>query len=188
MSEGTTVVGKRVSRSNPIVDFLLKWLASTILTYLSKKLGPVIMRNLRRIPIRSILRKAGEFGWKASPAMAYGLGFVFQKNVLVFAGWLTLPWVVGIIGSFAGAGLYFHFIAKGKLRGFKLVTHLVSSRCWNIVIGGLSKAFFDLATGLLPFWQNPWIFVVLALYFGLILDVVWMKRWFGRAVRLNLGP
>jgi len=192
MSEDQSSVEKRVSRNqDPLSQFLdlfLRWLFNTIANWLLRKLGPVIMRALRRVPFRAVLRKASEIGWRASPALALGLGFIFQTNVLTFAGRLTPPWIIGIISAFAVTGLYFHFVAKDHLSSFKNVTHAVTSRCWNLVIGGLSKAFFNLAIGLVPFWQNPWIFVVLGLYFGLILDVVWMKRWFGRAVRLNLGP
>jgi hypothetical protein len=142
------------------------------------------MDALRAVKIRPLVTWIGRALWRASPALSLALGFTFEKDVLAFAGLLTLPWIIGIIASFAGAALYFHFIAKDKLRSFRLVTHLVSSRCWNVVIGGLSKAFFDLAAGLLPFWQNPWIFAVLGLYSFLILDVVWMKQWFGRAAML----
>jgi len=179
---------EKTSRFWWLPDWLWHSVVGGIVLLILKKIGSKVMDVLRAVKIRPFVTWIGRALWRASPALSLVLGFAFEKDVLAFAGLLTLPWIISIIGSFAGAALYFHFIAKDKLMGFKLVTHLVSSRCWNVVIGGLSKAFFDLATGLLPFWQNPWIFVVLGLYFGLILDVVWMKRWFGRAVRLNLTP
>jgi len=54
---------------------------------------------------------------------------------------------------------------------------------YNIVIGGLTKAAYDLSMGLLPFWENPWILVVLGVYYFLIVNVSWMKRSFGKMVR-----
>jgi hypothetical protein len=153
-----------------------------------KKLASKAMDALRAVKIRPLIARVGRALWRASPVLAFVFGFIFQQSVLTFAGMLTLPRTIAIIGAFAATALYFRFVARNHLRGFKDATGAIGSRSWNVVIGGLSKAFFDLATGLLPFWQNPWIFVVLGLYFGLILDVVWMKRWFGRAVRLNLRP
>jgi hypothetical protein len=149
-----------------------------------KKLASKVVDSLRGVKVRPIVTGIGRVLWKTSPTLALVLGFIFQKNVLAFAGLLTLPRIIAIIGSFIAAGLYFRFIAKDKLRSFQNATQLIGSRGWNIVIGGLSRALFDLAVGLLPFWQNPWIFVVLGLYSFLILDVVWMKQWFGRAARL----
>jgi hypothetical protein len=150
-----------------------------------KKLASMARSALRAVKLRPIMLGIGRAVWRVSPTLAFVLGFIFQQNVLTFAGMLTLSRSIGTVGAFAAIALYFHFVAKDHLRGFKEATQAVGGRCWNIVIGGLSKSFFDLATGLLPFWQNPWIFVVLGLYFGLILDVVSMKRWFGRAVRLT---
>src|SRR2546425_4720688 len=187
MSEDPAVPEKRAATNqDPYLDWFLRWLANIIANWLLRKLGPIVMRALRRVPFRSVLRKVGDVVWRASPTLALGFGFVFQKNVLAFAGMLSLPRSIGIIGAFAAIALYFHFKAKDHLEGFRNVTRLVGGRCWNVVIGGLSKAFYNLAIGLLPFWQNPWIFVVLGVYSFLILDVVWLKRWFGRAVKLNL--
>jgi hypothetical protein len=175
---------KKTSRFWWLPDWLWHSVVGGIFLLALKKIASKAIDALRAVKIRPLVTWIGRALWRASPALSLALGFAFEKDVLAFAGLLTLPWIIGIIASFAGAALYFHFIAKDKLRSFKLVTHLVSSRCWNVVIGGLSKAFFDLAAGLLPFWQNPWIFAVLGLYSFLILDVFWMKQWFGRAARL----
>jgi hypothetical protein len=170
-----------------LYDVTVRVLAGLILLVLAK-IASKAMKALRGIKMRPILGQFGRAFWRASPVLTFVFGFIFQKNVLAFAGLLTPPRIIGVIGAFAVAGVYFHFWAKQHLRSFQDITHAVGNRSWNLVLGGLSKAFSDLAVGLLPFWQNPWIFVVLGLYFALILDVVWMKKWFGRAVRLTSQP
>jgi len=178
---------RKTSRFWWLPDWLWHSVVAGIVLLALRKIASKAVEALRAVKIRPLITSIGQAIWRASPMLTFVFGFIFQKNVLAFAGLLTLPRIIGIIGSFAVVGLYFHFRAKDKLRSFQKATHLVGSRCWNIVIGGLSKAFFDLAIGLLPFWQNPWIFVVLGLYSFLVLDVIWMKRWFGRAARLNFG-
>lgn len=58
---------------------------------------------------------------------------------------------------------------------------------FSIVIGGLGKAWYNLFQALIPFYQNPWIILVLILYFGLVLDVMAMKHIFLGRSRWSWG-
>lgn len=88
--------------------------------------------------------------------------------------------IVVVVG---GTKLYVDLRAKNQLDNFGNVVAGVTGHGYNVVIGGLTKAALDLSTGLFPFWQNPWIPVVLGTYYFLIIDVWWMKRYFGKMVR-----
>lgn len=184
---------RNISRFDALIDFFIQWFSRYILTKivdkLAKLLGPRLVKALKGLLTRQNLKRFGGYLWKVSPVAAIVLGFLFQQNVIWFSTRITLPLGAAIVAGVAVARVYFGFVAKSHFNGFTMVALGVGNRGWEVVIGGLSKAWYDLSLGLLPFWRDPWVFLPIGLYFVLIMDIVWLRRIFGRAARIGFsGP
>ncbi len=166
---------EKVSRS---VD----WLVDRFLDWLYYKIADLILSRLFRKVSREALKRVGRAMWHVSPILTVVLGFVFQKEVLAFINAPYFFWVgVAMIGSVSGLRLYFR--AKNQLANFSHMVDWLMGHGFFIVFGGLAKALYDLAMSLLPFWQNPWIFVALGLYSFLVVNVWWMRKSVGKMIR-----
>ena len=81
--------------------------------------------------------------------------------------------------------LYLRRRARRYLPVFQTALTQVTDGTGNIVIGGLGVAWFNMAVGLSPFFiVAPITIGVVVLYFGLIVDVFFLKRVLRKAVRL----
>ena len=171
--------GEKISRSF-LPDEFWRWLFYKILDAIFGEL----VRRIGREGLKRAIRMIGRAFLRVSPLLAIVLGFVFQKEVLAAITSPYFIWVsVTIISVVTGSRLYVHFRAQTQLASFGNVVAGAAGHGYNIVIGGLTKAAYDLSMGLLPFWENPWILVVLGTYYFLIVNVWWMKRSFGKMVR-----
>src|SRR2546428_526839 len=83
----------------------------------------------------------------------------FRQHVIWFATGIALPWGAVIVSGMAVPRVYFAFVAKSHFNGFTMVALGVGNRGWEVVIGGLSKSWYELSLGFLPFWRDPWIFM-----------------------------
>src|SRR2546425_5439587 len=101
---------KKTSRFWWLPEWLLRGVVERvvvgIILFALKKLASKTIDALRAVKIRPLVTWIGRALWRASPVLTFVFGFIFQKDVLAFAGLLTLPRIMGIIGSFAVAGLY----------------------------------------------------------------------------------
>ncbi len=109
-------------------------------------------------------------------------GFLAEEQLLTFLWFPILgpPSWIWLTGGIVLAGFVFRFRLRKHRDEFRASLKYPSDWLWNFVIGGLGRGFWNLFLGLIPFYRNLWVPVVLAIYFLAILDVLLMKRSFGR--------
>lgn len=129
-----------------------------------------------------IVQKIGHILLGVSGLAMSIFGFLAEESLLTLL-WLPvlgLPSWVWLVGGVVGVGVIFRFWLRKHRDSFRAALKHPSDWLWSFVIGGLGRGFWNLFWGLIPFYQNPWIFVVLTIYFAIIIDVLAMKRAFGR--------
>ena len=112
-------------------------------------------------------------------------GFMFEDQLVTISHEAWFAWAagIGVVGLFI-AGVLFMFRANQYYNGYLDNVSRFWNWFWQIPMAGLGRAFVNLVVALLPFYQHPIIFAPIALYFGLILDL-WFVKWvFARALRL----
>ena len=114
------------------------------------------------------------------------LGGFFQDWAVRIINWSTFPYIiVGLVVVLVPLKLYLKARAKQYLAPFRSGLGQVTDGLGNIVIGGLGVAWFNMAVGLSPFFLvAPITIGLVALYFGLIIDVFAMKKVVRRAINL----
>ncbi len=114
------------------------------------------------------------------------LGGFSQDWALRLVNWSNVPyWIIGLVVVLVPLKLYLKRRARHYLPMFQTALTQVTDGTGNIVIGGLGVAWFNLAVGLSPFFiVAPITIGVVILYFGLIVDVFFLKRVLRKAVRL----
>src|SRR3989442_2858531 len=93
-------------------------------------------------------------------------GFLFEDQLVEFSHQPVFVWAasVGLSGLLI-AGVYFLFWKNKYYNSYLNGVERFWNEFWKIPIAGLGRAFVNLASALLPFYQHPIIFVPLALYF-----------------------
>jgi hypothetical protein len=128
------------------------------------------------------LQKLGHTVLSASGLAMSVFGFLVEEQLLTFlwSPFFGQPTWLWLAEGIVVAGVVFHFPLSKYREGFRASLKYPSDWLWSFFIGGLGRGFWNLSLGLLPFYQNPWVFVVLAIYIFIIADVLLMKKSFGR--------
>src|SRR2546428_8700537 len=90
---------KKTSRFWWLPDWLWHSVVGGIVLLALKKIASKALDALRAVKLRPLITWIGRALWRASPVLTFVFGFIFQQKVLAFAGMLSLPRVIGIIGA-----------------------------------------------------------------------------------------
>ena len=145
-----------------------------------EKLG----RRVRQVGLRRIVSKIGRYALRSSPlTVPMVVGFAFMEQYVAYLGTPLFLWVgFGLVGVVAVRAIVLRRRAQHSIHGIhELNAYSFSlSRSmgvgFNFVIGGVLKAFVNLALGLLPSLSNPWVLLILGIYAMFLASVVLMKR------------
>jgi hypothetical protein len=134
------------------------------------------------------LVQVGQYAEKASQYGSLVLGGFYQDWALQIINWSTIGYILlGLVLVLVPLKLYLKYRAKQYLQPFSHGLEVVTDGLGNVAIGGLGVAWVKLAVGLYPFFLTAPITIgVVALYFGLVVDVILLKKTVRKAIWINV--